>query len=198
MATQLVNHNLILPSCKINDLLETSKKYWGNSYLFILCIWYVCIFLFQFQISSPKAKSSSGEWLFGTDDNADDGLFNNSATKPLVLIMLKLIFEKASDVAFCLDCLRLFKPDNRGMQIILSSEWSRLGTKHFCPSFKTTNAVWLSQHLLLYSLQWKELPQSKLMNTYSGIIARSNILLQRTFWDGHKDLFATFDIQQYS
>ncbi|KAK9401732.1 WASH complex subunit FAM21C [Crotalus adamanteus] len=35
-------------------------------------------------ISSPKAKLSSGEWLFGTDDNGDDGLFSSSATKSLV------------------------------------------------------------------------------------------------------------------
>lgn len=133
MATQLVNNSLILSLYKISDLLKTSKKYLGNSDLLILCIWYICIFLFQFQISSPKAKLSSGEWLFGTDDNGDDGLFSNSATKSLVLIMLYLIFETASDVAFCLDCLRLFKSHNRGMQIIPSSEWSKLGTKHFCP-----------------------------------------------------------------
>ncbi|KAG8137598.1 hypothetical protein E2320_004823 [Naja naja] len=49
------------------------------------------------QISSPKAKSSSGEWLFGTDDNADDGLFNNSATKPLVPEK-KTIIKKDSPV----------------------------------------------------------------------------------------------------
>ncbi|XP_032082326.1 WASH complex subunit 2C-like isoform X3 [Thamnophis elegans] len=48
-------------------------------------------------ISSPKAKSSSGEWLFGTDDNADDGLFSNSATKPLVPEK-KTIIKKESPV----------------------------------------------------------------------------------------------------
>ncbi|XP_070607357.1 WASH complex subunit 2-like isoform X2 [Erythrolamprus reginae] len=50
-------------------------------------------------ISSPKAKSSSGEWLFGTDDNADDGLFSNSATKPLVPEKKKII-KKDSPVLF--------------------------------------------------------------------------------------------------
>ncbi|XP_070799354.1 WASH complex subunit 2-like isoform X3 [Pituophis catenifer annectens] len=49
-------------------------------------------------ISSPKAKSSSGEWLFGTDDNADDGLFSNSATKPLVPEK-KTIIKKDSPVS---------------------------------------------------------------------------------------------------
>ncbi|XP_026524737.1 WASH complex subunit 2C-like isoform X1 [Notechis scutatus] len=48
-------------------------------------------------ISSPKAKSSSGEWLFGTDDSADDGLFSNSAAKPLVPEK-KTIIKKDSPV----------------------------------------------------------------------------------------------------
>ncbi|XP_058041417.1 WASH complex subunit 2A-like isoform X11 [Ahaetulla prasina] len=48
-------------------------------------------------ISSPKAKSSSGEWLFGTDDNADDGLFSSSATKPLVREK-KMIIKKDSPI----------------------------------------------------------------------------------------------------
>ncbi|XP_039193642.1 WASH complex subunit 2C isoform X3 [Crotalus tigris] len=48
-------------------------------------------------ISSPKAKLSSGEWLFGTDDNGDDGLFSSSATKSLVLEK-KMKIEKDSTI----------------------------------------------------------------------------------------------------
>ncbi|KAM3836705.1 WASH complex subunit 2C isoform 5-T5 [Vipera latastei] len=57
----------------------------------------VDLFANKKEISSPKAKLSSGEWLFGTDDNGDDGLFSNSATKSLVLEK-KMKIEKDSTI----------------------------------------------------------------------------------------------------
>ncbi|KAM6446274.1 WASH complex subunit 2C isoform 3-T3 [Liasis olivaceus] len=48
-------------------------------------------------IPSPTAKLLSGEWLYGADDNGDDGLFSNSTTKPLVAE--KKIIKKDSAIS---------------------------------------------------------------------------------------------------